>query len=41
MSGLGRGAELKNQETVGGGMPVTTQSRTACEPSLAITVEVC
>ena len=37
MLGLGRGTELKNQETVGGGFPIATQSRTAREPSLAIT----
>ena len=37
MLGLGRGTELKNQETVGEGFPATMQSRTTRKPSLAIT----
>lgn len=35
--GLGRGTELKNQEIVGRGFPIAMQSRTAREPSLAVT----
>ena len=37
MVGFGRGTELKNQEMVGGGLPVTTQSRTAWVSSMATT----
>ena len=33
------GTELKNQEMVGGGLPVTMQSKTACEFSLTVNGE--